>query len=184
MTVTTRSARRLSAVVSAVGLITAACHRTATDARAPATSPSPVPTLPTARITASPSISAGAVTTAAPDEEARVTLITGDHDMDVKQALEYIARRGGYGLVMSPNLKSRVRLNLVDVPVSEALQTVLAEANLTLSPTNGKVEVLWNPTVVFYQLPMNVDSLSVEAIMKRYGLSRDMAQVIVAARRP
>jgi hypothetical protein len=173
--------RGVLALFAAVLVGGIACHRGGSNS---AVRPASVPRLPDAQISATPVLSIPPETSIPLPDEARVTLITGDHDMDVKQALEYIAKRGGYGLAMSPNLKTRVRLNLVDVPVSEALQAVLAQANLTISPNNGKMEVAWNPSVVFYQLATNVDSLTVQAIMKRYGVSSDMAQVIVNARRP
>jgi len=37
---------------------------------------------------------------------------------------------------------------------------------------------------VFYEVPVNIDSLSVESIMKRFGVSRAVADVLVQARTP
>jgi hypothetical protein len=172
---------RASCAGLSILLVGLGCHRSG-----PAAAPVAVPRLPAGQLMAQPPVLAqpGRTEVDAGLPEPRVTLITGDHDMDVKQALEYISRRGGYGLALSPNLKTRVRLNLVDVPVSEALQAVLAQANLTLAGSNGGVTVAWNPSIVFFQLPINVDSVSVVVMMKRFGVSRELAEVIIKSRNP
>jgi hypothetical protein len=118
----------------------------------------------------------------APDSaEERVSIDTHGRDVDVRDALQFLADRGGLSLVYSPDIDKRVRLKLIDVPVSQALQAVLAVAGLTLE-TVGPTKAPSTTSVVFYQLPVNVDSLSVDAIMKRFGVSRTVAEMIVDAR--
>jgi len=116
---------------------------------------------------------------AAPEQ---IVTLTGD--WDVRLALEEIARTAGYSLIVSPAVPSRkVRLSIVNAPASQALATVLETAQLTLEPTRGPTPP-WNPSVVFYQVPVNVDSLSADAIMRRFGVTRDIANLIVTGRRP
>ena len=69
-----------------------------------------------------------------------------------------------------------------NVPVSLALQTLLSLGDLTLETTTPGAKLPGIPSVVFYELPVNVDSLSAEAIMKRYGVGRAIADLIVAGR--
>jgi hypothetical protein len=165
-----------AAFVVASGL---SCSRTP-----PPRAAQPLPTLPDARVSLPPRLPSTVLDSAQlVVDEPRITLITGDGDMDVRQALDAIAMRGHYSLAMSPSLKGRVRLRLENVPVSEALQVVLAQANLTLASLPG-VQTTWDPSTVFFQLPVNVDSLSAEAIVKRFGVSREVAELIVRARRP
>lgn len=112
----------------------------------------------------------------------RVTIDTHGRDIDVRDALQFLADRGGLSLVYSPDINRRIRLKLTAVPVSQALHAVLSLAGLTLETVGGPERPAPTTSVVFYQLPVNVDSLSVDAIMKRFGVSRDVADMIVDAR--
>jgi hypothetical protein len=114
--------------------------------------------------------------------EERITIDTHGADIDVRQALSFIASRSGFSLVYSPEINKKVRLQLVDVPVSDALQAVLSVAGLTLESTTPKARVPGSSSVVFYELPVNVDSLSADAIMKRFGVGRAIAELLVQAR--
>ena len=164
--------RRVLAICIVPALAVAGCHR-ATQPES-ASAPVRMPRLPSEQIISRPPTLPAALDSTPVASEPLISIDTGDHDMDVKQALEFIAQRGGFSLTMSPNLKTRVRLHLVDAPASEALVAVLAQANLTLTPTTA-VQVSWNPSIVFYQLPVNIDSLSADAIVKRFNISREMA---------
>lgn len=109
-------------------------------------------------------------------------MITLTGDWDVRMALEEIARTAGYSLIISPRIQpKKARLSLINVPSSQALVAVLDAGQLTLEAAHGTT-IPWNPSVVFYQVPVNVDSLSVDVIMKRYGVSRDIANLIVQSR--
>lgn len=145
----------------------------------------PVPQLPASplaepvvTVTRSSSARSAADSVAA---EPRVTL-TGEWSL--RQALEEIGKAGHLSLIVSPEIADKkYRISLIDVPVSIALQSLLQAAGLSLEQDTG-IKLSWNPTVVFYQLPVNVDSMSVESIMKRFNVSRDIAELIVSSRRP
>lgn len=135
--------------------------------------------MPVAPLSEPPVVVSPADTTAARAAEKMITL-TGE--WDVRLALEEIARTAGYSLIISPKIQSKkIRVSLINVPASEALRAVLDAGQLTLEGTRGPT-IPWNPSVVFYQLPVNVDSLGVEAIMKRFGVSRDIANLMVQSR--
>jgi hypothetical protein len=114
--------------------------------------------------------------------EPHVDIDTHGRDEDVRPLLEFIARAGGYRLVYPPDVPRRVRVALTDVPVSVALTTLLDLAGLTLEPTTPNAERPLNRPVVFYELPVNVDSLPADAIVKRFGVSRAVAEIIVRGR--
>jgi hypothetical protein len=112
-----------------------------------------------------------------------MTVSTYGREADVKPLLQFIAQEGGFSLVLPIGLDKRVNVDLREVTVSQALATVLAAAGLSLAPTAGMTAPA-NTSVVFYQLPVNVDSLPAEAIMKRFGVSREIAEMIVRSRKP
>jgi len=161
----------------------AACtHRTPEPA--PAARPMSLPELTTAQL-APPvivPISTGATRDGAVASEPRVNIDTHSRDEDVRPLLEFVARAGGYRLVYPTDLNRRVRVSLNDVPVSVALTTLLQAADLTLEPTTPGAQAPSMRPVVFYELPMNVDSLSADAIIKRFGVSPAVANMIVTSR--
>jgi hypothetical protein len=114
--------------------------------------------------------------------EIHVDVDTHGADVDVRTLLDFIAKSGGFTLVYSPGIAKRVRVQLTNVPVSVALETVLSLAGLTLGAATPATQAPGATSVVFYQLPVNVDSLPVEAIMKRFGVGRTIAELIVESR--
>ena len=119
-----------------------------------------------------------------PGEPARVVRVdVSTHGLweDVRPLLDSVARAGGYRLIYPAIFDRKVNIELRDVSVSTALYELLRSAELT---TTGQQEVAVAPDVVFYQLPINVDSVSAETIVRRFGVSRAMADVIVRARPP
>jgi hypothetical protein len=115
-------------------------------------------------------------------KEIHVDIDTHNAYADVRDLLDYVARQGNFTLVYSPRIDKKVRVRMYDVPVSVALQTLLSAADLTVETSTPNAKPPGSTSVVFYQLPVNVDSLSVDAIMKRFGVSRTMAELIVSAR--
>jgi hypothetical protein len=104
--------------------------------------------------------------------------------VDVRIPLRMIAAMGHYGLVVPPEVTKKLTVSLDSVPVSLALKVVLQDAGLALVPSQtARAKLPYDTTVVFYQLPVNVDSLSVEGLMKRFGVSRDLAEMLVLSRR-
>jgi hypothetical protein len=143
---------------------------------------SPPPALPNAQL-APPVVVpiSNAASVPDPSREPRVDIDTHSRDEDVRPLLEFVARAGGYRLVYPTNLNRRVRVSLTNVPVSVALSTLLQAADLTLESATPGTQPSIRP-VVFYELPMNVDSLSADAIVKRFGVSPAVAEMIVTSR--
>jgi len=103
--------------------------------------------------------------------------------VDVRVPLFAIAQAGHYGLVVPAEVTKKISITLDSVPLSVALRTVLDAAGLGLAPTTlTPAKLPYDTSVVFYQLPVNVDSLSADAIMKRFGVSRDIAELLVLSR--
>jgi hypothetical protein len=145
------------------------------------------------QVAAPPEVSTAQLSTPSPSPVAPRRAASGDtapeptisihaQDTDVRPLLQAIARRGGFSLVFSPSLNRKVTVELNDVPVSVALTSVLQAAGLSLESTTAAAPHATTAPVVFYQLPVNVDSLSVDAIMKRFGVGRTVAEMIVEAR--
>jgi hypothetical protein len=162
-------------IVSVALVIAAGCHRVR-----PVAPPPPAPVQPLA-MSSPPVVRQTETVTPAP--EPRISL--AGTNWDVRDVLRAIADKGGYTLVLSPEINKRVTVDFTNVPVSEAFRAVLEAANLTLqTSTTGKIQLPYNPNVVFYQLPVNVDSLPADVIMKRFGVSRQIADLIVKSRMP
>ena len=161
--------------ISAVLLAGACRHATPPLPPPPVLSPSQPPSTVTTQVTTTSS------STIVPDTAPEhLVSITGE--MDVRQALAYLASEAKLNLIVSPEVNKKVRLQLTNVPVSQALKAVLDAAGLTLENINAPKAPEHTSSVVFYQLPVNVDSLSVEAIMKRFGIGRTAAELIVNSR--
>jgi hypothetical protein len=109
--------------------------------------------------------------------DTRVSLTSSN--ADARTLLLWLAQQGGVNLVVSQDVRARVSVNFADVPVSEAMRAVMAQAGLSflvgdeLSP--------W-PPVVFYQLPIDINQASAEVIASRFGISIELARWIVESR--
>ena len=104
-------------------------------------------------------------------------------DSDVRLVLQWIAEAGNFELIIPGNIKKTISVEYIHVPVSVALKDVLARSGLRLG-TGAAAPMPFDTVTVFYRLPANVDSLSVDGIMKRFGVSRTMAELIVKSRPP
>ena len=104
-------------------------------------------------------------------------------DAPVRLILQRLADIGGLQLIISPNLNKTLSVQYIHVPVSVALNDVVKRAGLRLG-AGPAPNLPFDTVTVFYQLPANVDSMSAEAIMRRYGVSKAMAELIVKSRRP
>jgi hypothetical protein len=104
-------------------------------------------------------------------------------DAPVKLILQRLADIGGLQLIIPPNLNKTLSVQYVHIPVSLALNDVLRRSGLRLG-AGPAANLPFDTVTVFYQLPANVDSMSVEAIMKRFGVTRTMAELIVKSRKP
>jgi hypothetical protein len=101
----------------------------------------------------------------------------------VALVLQRLAQLGGLQLIIPAGLNRTISVLYVHVPVSVALKDVLNRSGLRLG-SGPAASLPYDTATVFYHLPANVDSMSVAAIMKRFGVSRAMAELIVGSRRP
>jgi hypothetical protein len=100
-------------------------------------------------------------------------------NQDVRTLLLWLAEQAGASLVISPDVNAHVTVSFRDVLVADALRAVMAEVGLSVLV--GPMQTPWAP-VVFYQLPVNVDVASAEAIAKRFGVSLELARFLVESR--
>jgi hypothetical protein len=114
--------------------------------------------------------------------EEHVQVETYGRDVDVRDILGFLGQRAGVRFVFAPEINKKIRVSMNDVPLSQAISIVLSLANLTLEGSNVPGRRPLSTSVVFYELPVNVDSLSVDAIMKRFGVGRTVAEMLVEAR--
>lgn len=111
------------------------------------------------------------------DATKRVTLSA--NNANARTLLLSLAREAGVSLIVSPDVTARVSVNFVDVPAAEAMRAIITEAGLAVL-TAGQ-QSPW-PPVVFYQLPVNINQVSAETIVARFGVSAEMAKWIVESR--
>lgn len=101
-------------------------------------------------------------------------------DADARALLIGIANQAGINMVVSSDVNRRVSLTLNDVPAMQAIQEIVIAASLTIATPESRAL----PAVVYYQLPVNVNSASAETIAKRFGVSEELARFIVESRKP
>lgn len=99
--------------------------------------------------------------------------------VDVRTLLPALAEAAGLSLVLGPDIQGRLSLNLVEVPAMEALRLVLLEAGLFVAA--GPPEAPYGP-VIYYVLPVDIETASAELIQARFGVSAEMARWIVESR--
>ena len=175
--------RAMPGVIALAAVAAVGCHRhTGPDASPPA------PRLPVQQVQApgrSPSQAAplmpDAVSVADASEPYIESLIAVDSD--VRLVLQKIAEMGKMDLIIPGNIRKTISVRYVHVPASVALKDVLTRSGLRLG-TGTSAPLPFDTVTVFYRLPANVDSLSAEGIMKRFGVSREIAELIIRSRRP
>lgn len=107
----------------------------------------------------------------------RITLTATN--ANVRELLPVLAGAAGISLVMGSDVRGRVSVNLRDVPAMDALRAVIEEAELTVG-MNG-IPIPFGP-VVFYELPVNINTASAVTIKERFDVSTVVAEWIVRAR--
>lgn len=98
---------------------------------------------------------------------------------DVRELLPALASAAGVSLAMTSDVRGRVSINLRDVSALDALRAVIEEAGLTVGSSEIAAPF---PSVVFYQLPVNVNTASAATIKARYGVGDSVANWIVRGR--
>jgi hypothetical protein len=101
----------------------------------------------------------------------------------VRLVLQRLADLGGLRLIIPPDLDKTISVQYVRIPVSVALTDVLSRSGLRLG-AGPAPRLPFDTVTVFYPLPANVDSMSADAIVRRFGISRATAELIVKSRRP
>jgi hypothetical protein len=107
----------------------------------------------------------------------RVTLNASN--ADARTLLLWLAQEARVSLVVAPDVTSRVSVNFENVQAHDAMRAIMAEAGLSVLTTPRQPN--W-PPVVFYHMPVNVNEVSAEGIMERFGVSAEMAQWMVESR--
>lgn len=178
--------RRTALAVAAIALLASGCApawRAAPAPQPPAPAPPPLPPL----------------TVAPPPDTTRLSFSPGRHDIDdpiarlplgepvtltasdvsVPSLLMALGEAVGISLVVDPGIQERITVNFIEVPAREALRAVLEQAGLFIA--TGPPEVPWAP-VVFYAVPVDIETASVETIQARFNVSRAMAEFLVRSR--
>lgn len=147
------------------------------------TMPGPVASTPLPVIAPSPPPPPSLIITTVPEEleaatPARAVTLTAAN-VDVRALLPALAEAAEVSLVMGPEVEGRVTVNFVDVPADEAIRLVLAEAGLMIE--QPPFQAPWAP-VVFYALPVNIDTAEPDLLRARYHITAEMAQWLVDTR--
>ena len=96
---------------------------------------------------------------------------------DARTLLLAVARESGIDLVVDSTVRARVSISVSDVPAADAIRAIMESAGLAIStPTRA------NAAIVFYQLPINVNTASAATIAARFGTSSELANFIVESR--
>ena len=143
----------------------------------------PLPEIPVYEI--APTDSAHLAITAAPSRDPitelratkRVSLTASN--ADARTLLLWLAEQAGVSLVIAPDVTARVSVSFTDVPAGEAMRAIIAEAGLSLLASDLRRP--W-PPVVFFERPVNVNDVSAESIVSRFGVSLELAKWIVESR--
>jgi hypothetical protein len=174
-------ARILPALVASAAWMATGCyHRTGPQAMPPS------PKLPVLEVIAplessppSPALTSGTeVEAQEPYIESLIAV-----DSDVRLVIQRIAEIGKLDLIISGGIRKKISVEYYHVPVSVALKDVLARTGLRLG-YGTSAPLPYDTVTVFYRLPANVDSLSVDGIMRRFGVSRHIAELMVKSRPP
>lgn len=122
---------------------------------------------------------APAIVLTPPDEPDRLITLTATN-VSVRELLPLLAEAADIDLVLAPEVEGRVSVQFRNVPAAEALDAVLSQAGLGSPPP--PLTVPWIPAVVFYELPVNVNTADAFTLQRRFGISAAAAEMIVASR--
>ncbi|HYC52893.1 MAG TPA: hypothetical protein VEB19_17395 [Gemmatimonadaceae bacterium] len=93
----------------------------------------------------------------------------------MRDVLFAIGQISGVNVVVSPDVNARVSAVLQNVTGDEAIQAIVDAAGLTiLKPLRAE-----GATTVFLQAPVNINSATAREITDRFGVSREIAGLIV-----
>jgi len=175
---TSRFARSAPTLMLCAVCLLAGCLKHSQAAPEPAPAAAPATTVVDAPIQAAP-IASAPVAVESPEPRISLRMV----DAPVRLVLQKLAELGNIDLIVPANLNKTISVQYVNVPVSSALNDVLSRSGLRLG-AGARTNLPFDTVTVFYQLPANIDSLSVDGIIKRFGVSREMAELIAKSRRP
>jgi hypothetical protein len=98
---------------------------------------------------------------------------------DARSLLIAVAREAGLNLVVEGDVRARVSVTLTDVPAADAIRAIIGSAGLAISGPSMSGAVT---SIVFYQLPVNIDRASAATIAARFGTSAELANFVVESR--
>jgi hypothetical protein len=98
---------------------------------------------------------------------------------DARTLLVAVAREAGLNLVVDGDVRARVSVALTDVPAADAIRAIIESAGLAISGPSMSAAAT---SIVFYQLPVNIDRASAATIAARFGTSAELANFIVESR--
>jgi len=101
------------------------------------------------------------------------------NNAEARTLLLWLAQEAGVSLVVAPDVTARVSVSFNNVPAGEAMRAIIAEAGLSLIAPG--MQSPW-PPVVFFQMPIDINRVSAETIVARFGVSLEMAKWIVESR--
>lgn len=101
------------------------------------------------------------------------------NNADARTLLLWLAQQAGVSIVVAPDVVARVSVSFTDVPAAEAIRAIITEAGLSLLAPG--LERPW-PPVVFFERPVNINEVSAESIVARFGVSLEMARFLVESR--
>lgn len=174
-----RPSARLSLLACGAALALAASALSGCASRPPASAPGPDVIDPTrGDSVALPPVLSISDAGQAPTAESGRRITLNAVDADARALLVAIAREAGISVVVSDDVRRRVSVSLTNAEPEEVLRAIIAQAGLSVvEPRSSGL-----PPVVYYQLPLNVDHASADAIAVRFGVSPELARWIVANR--
>jgi hypothetical protein len=115
-----------------------------------------------------------------PDESPRITFTASNAPL--REVLPLIAEAAGVTLVLDPEVTGRVSFHFEDTPALEALRMLAREAGFALTEAGVGPRIPFRPRTVFFVPPVNVNTLDARGIQARFGVSRELAEWVVASR--
>lgn len=98
---------------------------------------------------------------------------------DARALLVAVAREAGLNLVVDGDVRARVTVSLTDVPAADAIRAIIESAGLAVAGPSMTGAIT---SIVFYQLPVNIDRASATTIAARFGTTIELANFIVESR--
>lgn len=175
------------ALAALLTVLATSCAAPARAPRAtPAPAPSPLPPLVVEVLPAAPDPELeygllpppGTVQPPAVDSGPQPITLTATN-ADLRALILALADALDYDIVLDPEVRGRVSVRFDGVPADVALGAVLDAAGLSIAA--GGIKPPYGD-VSFYPVPIDVELADLETLMRRYGISRELAEWVVRSR--